>query len=85
MEGAVSPSRRPIVSKRAAWAAVGLLGAHVIAQAYVVSRHVLYDQGGFEGLLWWLVAFFVLPVFAALTLATSVIAQWLQHKKISGE
>ena len=81
----MSPSHRQIVSKRAIYAAATLIGLHILAYAYVVDQRIPYDQGDLEGSLWWLVAFFVLPAIALLTLAVSLIAQWLKSKNPSGE
>ncbi|NJB89310.1 hypothetical protein GGR90_001462 [Sphingopyxis italica] len=50
-----------------------------------MDQRILYDQGDLEGLLWWLVAFLVLPTAALLTLAISLVAQWLKSKNPSGE
>jgi membrane protein CcdC involved in cytochrome C biogenesis len=85
VEGAVSPSRRQVVSKRAIYAAAILIGLHILAYAYVVDQRISYDQGDLEGLLWWIVAFLVLPAAALLTLAVSLVAQWLKSKNPSGE
>ncbi|MFC3783438.1 hypothetical protein ACFONB_00290 [Sphingopyxis italica] len=81
----MSLARRRLVSKRAIYAAAILIGLHLLAYAYVVDQRILYDQGDLEGLLWWLVAFLVLPTAALLTLAISLVAQWLKSKNPSGE
>jgi hypothetical protein len=60
------------VSKRAAFAAATLVVLHFIAAAYVQATGMLYDQGDLEGLLWWLVVFWVLPVIALITLVLSL-------------
>ena len=77
--------RRQLVSKRALYAAATLIGLHFLAYAYVVDQRILYDQGDLEGLLWWIVAFLVLPAIALLTLATSFVAQRLKSKNPAGE
>ncbi|WP_144037835.1 hypothetical protein [Sphingopyxis sp. KK2] len=76
---------RRLVSRNAAYVAAALVAVHLLTHAYVVDQRILYDQGGFEGLLWWLVAFLVLPVVALLTLISSAIAQWLKRKNPAGE
>ena len=78
-------SGRRLVSRNAVYAAAILIAAHVLIHIYVVEWHILYDQGGFEGLLWWLVAFLVLPVAALLTLVSSAITRWLKRKNPAGE
>ena len=54
---------------------------HFAAWAYVIWQQVQYDQGGFEGLIWWLVAFWILPAIGVLTLAASMGAymRWLEE------
>lgn len=74
-----------VVSRRALYAALALIVLHLLVWAYVVNQHILYDQRGFEGLLWWIVAFLVLPATALLTLVISAIAHWLQRTNPSGE
>lgn len=80
----MSLSRRAFVSKRAIYAAAVLIGLHILAYAYVVDQRIQYDQGDLEGLLWWLVAFFVLPAAALLTLAVSLIARWWHSRNSLG-
>jgi len=60
-----------------------LVGLHFLLWAYVVAAGILYDQGGFEGLLWWLVAIPMLPVAAILLLAFGFVGGWLRSR--SGE
>ncbi len=81
----MSKSGRRVVSGRALYAAMALIVLHLLVWGYVVDQRILYDQGGFEGLLWWIVAFLILPATALLTLLISAIAHWLQRTNPSGE
>ena len=53
--------QRPFLSRRALVAAVLLITGHFVAWGWVVSQKILYDSGN---ILWWMVAFFVLPAAA---------------------
>ena len=81
----MTAGRRQLVSKQAIYAAVALIALHILAYAYVVDQRIPYDQGDLEGLLWWIVTFFVLPAAGLLTLAASSVVQWLKRKNPSGE
>ena len=65
------------VSRRAAIAAAALVVLHLIAAGYVQATDMAYDQGDTVGLLWWLVAFWVLPVIASVVLAVSLVRHFL--------
>jgi ABC-type dipeptide/oligopeptide/nickel transport system permease component len=67
---------------RVAISAGVLILLHFLAWAYVVANHVLYDQGGWEGLLWWLVAFLILPALALGTLLVGGIVRWRRHRRV---
>jgi len=57
-----------VVSRKAAITAGALIALHFLAWWYVSFKNMAYDQGDIEGLLWWVVAFWILPVFALLIL-----------------
>ncbi|HYI39941.1 MAG TPA: hypothetical protein VE053_06450 [Allosphingosinicella sp.] len=64
-------------SSKAAIAAAALVVLHLIATVYVQATGMAYDQGDMVGLLWWLVAFWVLPVIALIVLAMSLAVHFL--------
>jgi hypothetical protein len=57
---------------------------HLIAMAYVQATDMPYDRGDAVGLLWWLVAFWVLPVLALIVLAGSV-GKYLINRNNGGQ
>jgi hypothetical protein len=65
------------VSRRAAFAAGALVILHLIAAGYVQATGMAYDQGDAVGLLWWLVALWVLPAIASAVLAVSLVRHLL--------
>jgi hypothetical protein len=65
------------VSRRAAIAAATLVVLHLIATGYVLATDMAYDQGDTMGLLWWLVAFWVLPVIASVVVVVSLFRHFL--------
>ena len=61
MEGEVIPLQRPFLSRRALVTAALLVTGHFVAWGWVVSQSILYDSGN---ILWWMVAFLILPAAA---------------------
>ena len=61
------------------WRAAGvpllLIAIHFLIGAYVDWRNIEYDTSGLEGPLWWVVAFWVLPIIALLMLAWRIIVK----------
>ena len=74
----------PLVSKRAAITATALVGVHLIAFAYVNGTGMTYDHGGAVGLLWWIVAFLVLPATALIVFVLSAVFQLFDNRNNGG-
>ncbi len=66
------------ISSKAAIVAGALVILHLIATVYVQATDMAYDRGDMVGLLWWLVAFWVLPVIALIVLAMSLAVHFLE-------
>lgn len=67
------------VSRKVVAAAIGLATSHFVVWWYVWYKSIPYDQGDLEGLLWWLVAFWVLPIFACLIIVANFSCRWLTN------
>ena len=72
---------RPVISRRAFVSAVSLVAAHFLAWQWVVLQNIQYDSGN---ILWWVVAFFILPA-VALTCVLVSLARGLLGLRDSGE
>ena len=62
--------------------AVGLVGAHLLAWGWVVWSDIQYDSGN---VLWWLVAFRVLPAAALIALVLSFLGGQLGWRSKFGD
>jgi hypothetical protein len=62
--------------------AVGLVGAHLLAWGWVVWSDIQYDSGN---VLWWLVAFLVLPAVALIALVLSFLRGQLGWRSKFGD
>jgi hypothetical protein len=67
---------RRVLSRRTVGVALSLIAIHLLAFAYVVIRQVEYDQGGFAGLLFWLVYFWALPIGALIVGVLGAVRSW---------
>ncbi len=67
------------VSSKAIKVAAALVVLHFLAAWYVWSTNMSYDQGDLLGLLWWLVAFWILPVFAVLIMLLNIFVRRLTN------
>jgi hypothetical protein len=75
---------KALVSRRAVVAAVALVGLHLIAAAYVQATDMPYDRNDTVGLLWWLVALWVLPLIASVVSIVSI-AKHLLNRNNGGD
>ena len=71
--------QRPFVSRRALAIAGLLVICHFMAWTFIASQNVLYDSGN---ILWWLVAFLVLPGAALGCVLLSLIKSALGLREI---
>jgi len=74
----------PLKLPRSLAIAASLIIVHLVLWAYVISQEIQYDQNDLEGILWWIVAFLILPAIAVIVVAISFVAWLIDRAKNSG-
>jgi hypothetical protein len=67
------------LSKATQYLAIGLWLLHFMIWIYVEVVNMQYDQGDLWGLLWWVAAFWLLPVLSILLIVFNWLVNWWRH------